>query len=453
MNPTGIIPFGSTDSSIILQNPLTSAAEITGETQATGTLTGTGQVFDPVLGVKCGAPGGLKFTGITNYRDLEKGGQISFEGESDFFAFYETPNAVAGSNGYIHVTNDHFISWAATDNGVPFGRYYVATTSKLRGYINSVDTQLDIPLTNLGSPRFKRITFSWIGDLMEVYVSGGMVKPMAFTPGAVDLFKNLYIGSLRGSTSAVTNGNLDYYFRNLVVSTQPVMRITHPMLTACSWGGDSFAVKALSSGEVISEFSAYDQAPIFVLKGKLLERGITGNFINRGLTASVVNKVTAGFEWLTSTEGVAFLADISPVKILQIGTNDAGLSYFSTFDFDADYKALINTVMATTSYLVVGNIPTIKTGLNLDTAEYRGNTATVNTTIDGISDWWDANNPTRKGAIRVYNLFKATGGENPDMDMFNGSWIGSPNVHLSSRGRLIQGELTAQTLYPFLGKI
>jgi len=106
--PVGILPFGSDDDSVVFQNSLTSSAGITGETQATGTLVGTGHVFDSVLGCKPGVSGSIKFATIDSYTTLETACQLSFEVESDFIADDQT--GVAGSEGFDHTTDDYLVS-------------------------------------------------------------------------------------------------------------------------------------------------------------------------------------------------------------------------------------------------------------------------------------------------------------------------------------------------------
>ena len=91
----GFLPYGSSDSSIVFQNSLTSLAGLTTEVETTrgGTLAqlgGDDSDFDSTKGFRPQGPdgngsAGYSMVGMTNQTLLSSGGQMCFEIEAGFF--------------------------------------------------------------------------------------------------------------------------------------------------------------------------------------------------------------------------------------------------------------------------------------------------------------------------------------------------------------------------------
>jgi hypothetical protein len=96
----GILPYDSTDSSILLKSSLTSAGSVSAPSiGSAGTVVGTGHTFDSVLGFKAATSGnsGIYFQNLTGYAALDAAGQISFEIEKAIVGSYSPTYASEGT--------------------------------------------------------------------------------------------------------------------------------------------------------------------------------------------------------------------------------------------------------------------------------------------------------------------------------------------------------------------
>ena len=100
LNNSGWLPYGSADSSIILQHPFTS--DPTAYLQSLGTVTAYGApTYDSTLGMLSNGAGGFRLVALAGRDNLDWGFQITYEVESVWLA---ADNAAIASSGYITPT-------------------------------------------------------------------------------------------------------------------------------------------------------------------------------------------------------------------------------------------------------------------------------------------------------------------------------------------------------------
>src|SRR5580658_985268 len=99
----GIIAFGSSDASVVLQSSLTSPASVTAVSG--GSITGSPS-FDPVNGMLPGATGGAYFNG--KFPNTADAGQLSFEVQRTLIS-QPSPDQISGgiggSQGFNHLAD------------------------------------------------------------------------------------------------------------------------------------------------------------------------------------------------------------------------------------------------------------------------------------------------------------------------------------------------------------
>jgi len=280
-----------------------------------------------------------------------------------------------------------------------------------------------------------------------------------------DLFKFFSIGTYEGRTTAGYVTTAGKYIKNFIVSNRPVMLASHPMLRRLAFMGDSFGVAALS--EAISSVSTFDVTESYQIKGYLAQKGLR---LGAETTAMPVNTFSTSVNGAviddTGTaaskigdQTTAMLTAKPTIVICYGGINDVlKSSGYVPSVFETEYKAIATTLLADGTGIEKFLVCTISSGRGdfvTYTAAIIARTAELNAIINALPEWWDANNPTRTGMLKVVDVFTALGGEGSSAsDLLNnmGTWNSNhPNygddIHLAAQGKRIVGRLEGKIIY------
>ena len=444
-----IIPFGSSDESIFLQDDMK-------DTPSNGSVRETVS-FDSEKGMLLGAGGWMFDLSSFDFNSLEKSGQFSFTIEAIGLADYGIlDSSNIGTKGLPSVNVNYLASWGATDltTASPYGRIFTSSSKLIQAHLVTADTATTMLLTDHTLSTNMKITISWIGGLVSTYIDDMWYKDLACTTAA-DFMKFFHIGTNRGA-SGINIFEQAVYVKDFIISNRPVMTPTHPALAKIAFMGDSFANQSFQNPGIPS--GGYQIVAVRSAEGYLRGKGVGANFTNHGVGGETI-MTTGGADIVDQIAGV--IEDNPQHVVCQGGTNDCnntqGTVYNAT-DFETDYKSHITTILAgIKGKILVGNVITIKgldEGATINAVK-AANVASANVIIADLPAWWDAANPSDTGRIILYDLYAATGGENADDKMLAGLWwSGYDNylndAHLSSLGRATFGNLLGKTLFKTL---
>jgi lysophospholipase L1-like esterase len=451
--PAGILPYDSTDASIILRCDCRSLAEVT----AAGGVepnAGTNE-FDATLGFKAlGTNGGLRFVEPAGFAALDLAGQVSFEIESkaisDVNAGILSDGENWGANTYLLLLRD---STAANylrlliDSAERFFMSEVKASSS-GGASPSSST---VRSTTFGKDRFARVTVSWQGNQYSLYVDGRWL----FT-GLRNAYPSARIGTrvVLLSGDGLGNSLAGYYARNLLVSTKPVSFASHPAIKRPAFVGHSFVGRV----RYVPTESYRDHGIGQAVGAAINARGIEWNFPSSNAAAFFTSGAT-----ILRSGGSPIKTDLDlmiaykPDLVVYIGgTNDAINAAFLTNKAQIvdDLKLDIIDALGVAQRMVVCNVPSvIGNSANYATSQRDEYVRQLNAEIAALPAWWDATYPARAGALVVADLWSALGGANPPAANFWGTALGTfTDLHPSAAGNLLIGREIGQAIAATLGR-
>lgn len=434
-----ILPFDTTDNSVVLRSPLTSAASI----QSAGgseELTSANE-FDATLGMKPGAmttdgaPGArFSLNTIPALADMPSG-QLSIEVEREWLAI---TNAETRSIGYVHGSQEHLLSYG-TGALESAGKLSLQTDQKLLWLFRADEKSQSSSYVNTDrSSRFARITISWTTSTAELYVDGLRISSLSRTNPASDHLSTIHIGNLMGTGTAPFRG--PYYIRNLIVSTRPVIVTTQPLLSHIMHIGDSFA-----AGQPYTNVaSKYDGTIVNTVIKELISRGAGTDrisvFSNGG--GQIQDNGTDPLE-LHAGQSLS-RSDVltqSPSLIVFItGGNDT--SIFDRAQFTNDLHDHIEAFLGanghpqtTTQHVIV---TTTTSNLNANHPA----TLQMRQIMLELPAWWDSAYPSRAGAVSVIDTWSLFGGSQVDSTLFG---IADP-IHPAASGNIVYGKAIAEEI-------
>lgn len=461
---TGIIPYGSTDSSVILQCSMTSLAAVTA---AGGVEVTTGSnTYDSMRGVSPSATnGGVKFSNVTGYADLNTAGQASMEVETFGICIN---NTVAPSTGKDWASNTIFFTMRETAGGTTPANYFrwyqdVNERPVVQQFAATVSggtspSSVTLELTSTGKSTYSVITFSWCGNQYDMYVDGRLV----FSGTRA----GRYSGNIAERIDFMSGANTTFgapvgiYGRNLIVSKRPVMLPKHNQLAKIGIIGHSFATRFKSTNTAnLSTDTWRDEPSGLAMLAELAKYGVGAGF---PLTYTTVQDVPGG-EILNSaattinSKVAAAVADNCSVYVYLGGTNDVIQPDWSVNRAAvlADLKTQITTLMAAPNakLMIIHNV--ISTSGNV-AVQNDGNVLQINTDMGTLPAWWNTNNPTRAGQLVLLDDFEAFGGLTPHRELIQGfvavnttSYLA--DSHPSAAGILLMGRMTAKAIIQALG--
>lgn len=477
-NPCGFLPFGSSDSSVLFYDPLTSmptTSRIPSAGIITQTTSGTNHpknpTFDPELGIRAaddsGVPACLRVQGLIGGEALDWGGQIRFQAQRQWLAAVDAAGTLSGSNGYDPAGTEYAISMLGTGgnadligkdaNGLllagGFGTAF--NTNYWTGTVESPGIHSD------GKGDFVDIAQGWGGGK----VGGSHIIQVDDVPLAKgtrnfatlsNLANLMYIGSGRTSAgSFMTN----HFMRHLQIATRPPMFVVHPKLAHLVVWGDSVVGSA-----TINLAPSYDTSLTISLLRELSRSGIhPGKITARSNGGFSINDTASGGNnaGALQTDRAAMLALNPTGVVIRAGTNDGIVNVANAatvYNFDADLKDHITTIMAKpgVEFIIlegqfswIGAVNIGQYGTN-----QRNNILAMDALMRAIPGWWDAANPSKAGRVVYVECFNALGGDNPDPRTYKGQLSGAMNDgHPASMGTLIMGRSAGRAILKLLSWI
>jgi lysophospholipase L1-like esterase len=257
----------------------------------------------------------------------------------------------------------------------------------------------------------------------------------------------------------------NYYFRNLVLSNQPVRFPVDPHLSTVVIYGDSFASQA---NPYLIGSTHFDATAGFQLIRDMNNAGMSiGKLILKDYAGQVLNKNPSpnqtSFQLGTNRFGGTAnkLTDVvnanADYVIIMGGTNDATGDAAERGavapSFAADLLSMCRTILNNpqTKGIVMQTLMSAKGNATYATPTYVANVAAVNAIIRALPDTWDSTYPAEMGKIKVVDTFTATGGESAALNMENGTLTGALNdLHPAAFASVISGNLIAGALQSFL---
>lgn len=441
----GILPFESTDSSIILKCSLLSAAAVAAPAVGpAGTITNASTArFDPVLGFRPAESGnsGIAFANATGFADLDDAGQVSFEISRDVVCALASS---VNSQG----TNPGGVQWTMThSNGTNYGalRKIGGTPSyyQLRPH-NASDTGGVLYVHSENKADMVRITYSWNRGRYALFVDGRPVSVFSTTPTRAARWSNQWQTINLMSHTSGSSPERDGYMRNFILSREPAALFNNAQQRV-AFLGHSFSVTYSNQGAV--NVDNYD-----VTVATALRR----HAIARGYDIEVGAYGVAGGYWVTALSATQIRAHVATamasrpaVLVLYGATNDVGSPLFTAAAFEADMKTDLGTIAAHAAMPGVRRIVLLNTpsryGATTDwNATARANILAANGVAGGLPAWWDATYPAYAGRLVVGDHFNAWGGMVPATTVMVGQRNGLfTNLHPSAVGCDVLAQLIA----------
>lgn len=436
------LPFGSTDSSVILNCSLTSLAEaqaLLGAETTAGLNT-----FDSVRGVKPNASGGgLKFTSVPGYANLDVAGHISMDIQRDALCIN---NLVAPSVGKDWGSNTPFIVLRNAAGGATpadYLRYYHDANERPQmggfaggaaGTLTSPGTAVSLEYTSAGKDEYVRVSLNWWGNEYEILVDGAW-KGGGIRPGRLtgNIAERIDVMSGANMTFAPAIG---YFARNLTVSTRPITRAVDPRFAKPGIFSHSFGTrwKATNPANLTTD-QHRDVIGYEIFRAALAEYGlgvggphdytypvydVPGGYVRNGAATNMNSKlaqaVAAGctsyhyYGWTNDCIDVNFatnlaqtITDFKGHIVALLGANNC-------------QRVFIHNVISTS-----GNWTSSPAGL----AFAEANVETANRIIDTMPAYINANFPQYAGRCFVVDDFKEFGGWNPNPTFVQGFYRGT----------------------------
>jgi hypothetical protein len=449
---SGIIPYGSTDTSVILQCSLKSSAEVTA---VGGSIPNAGTVdFDSVKGASSNAiNGGIRFTTPTGYAALDISGQVSFDVETKGICLVSSS---IFSQGTDYAGNVYFLvlrQSAATNN---YLRMYFDSNERINVTWNTGGASTSttpssgpVELTTLAKSDYSTITISWENNKYDLYINGKyMFTGQRSGLPAANIGERIEIASGAGLGNCVTGLN----FRNLVVATRPVRLYTHPLLNKVAFVGHSYILRA---GQWNPYTQAWrDESIALNFRARLNTYGLNCNLPTDGSSLFYVSGGTilnSGGTPISSY--VTSAAAYNPSCVVYIaGINDTTNASWATNRAQTltDLKSHCTTLLGATNckMLIVANSATALANTSSYTSSNNDkNNFDFNYDVSTLPTWWNTNNPTRVGQLAVFDMYTAMGKNSPDQRTFVGSIDNSlADLHPTAYGCKLIGEKLADTL-------
>ena len=477
----GILPFGSGDASVVIEESLTGNSTADWPSNAAMNAASnlnvtTGAIVDPVMGTKLGASATLRYLTISGLTDiLTNGGQISIEVEREWCCI---DNLTAGSIGYAPTGEEIPFSLSSGSGGdvIDISRKSNAGSgnplhARLRGSINGADIAESVQntitgqtpdvngcivLSSIGKGDFVKLTtnivpngldFDFYSCIDGVPMAKGTITKNTLDPASI--FANLWVGQRLGTSRLE-----DYFIRNLTIATEPA---TFDSSTSYMFWGDSQVRPAtMQNGGSGNAQDAYDNSQIWAFLREAAANDLhidpSAIFDPEALAGGTATRVPgatiadSGTTNLAATR-TAVLAQNPNVVFFIGGTNDAINGAPSGSSFPGDFQASLDGHIA-----AMEATPSITEIILVNARSFIGNT--TNNTLQSRDNRDDTVNPAFDAApYNVVDAYNDLGAESPASFTFLGQYAaghGSPGIgadlHLASNGGYLEGISYYQTL-------
>lgn len=433
-----IIPFDSTDKSIVFRSSLTSPAAIQsagGVEEAT-----SDNEFDAALGMKprstVGGVPGARFSldAISGIADLPAG-QLSIEVEREWLA---VTNSEIGSVGYSHAGDEYLLSYGAGGTQ-SVGKLYLQPDQKLAWlFKGSEGYRLSSYVNTTRSSRYARITISWTTSQAELYLDGLRITSLPRTDPGADCLSTIYIGNRAGTNNAPFGGR--YYVRNLIVSSEPVTSLAQPLLAHIMHIGDSFA----AGQPYFNTATKYDGTIVNTVIKELNSRGLGFKrysvFSNGGGQIQDNGHDPLELDVGQSLTRAGALARDPSLVVFITGGNDR--SIFNSVQFTQDLHDHIEAFLGANGHPQTPTEHVIVTTTTSNLHADASITLQMRQIMLELPAWWDAAYPTRAGAVSVIDTWTLFGGAQADSTLFG---IADP-IHPSAGGNIVYGTAIAEEI-------
>ena len=455
-----IIPYGSSDESVLFQDDMKDAP-------SNGAFKVALPTFDSTNGMLLGAGGWMFDLSALDFNSLENGGQFSFSIEAKGLGddpIQDSDFTSIGSTGISTTGTSYLCTWANASavGAAPYGRIFTSSVELIQVQLNGGDTSVSALVTDHTGKDYMIFTISWTGSVVKMFVDNILVKSGTAQTNT-DWMQFFHIGTNRGAATAFFEDAV--YVKDFVISNRPVMTPVHPSLAKVVIMGDSFANQA-DTGQSNIPSAGYQNTMTLSAQGYLRELGVGINWSGHGVSGAYIH------DWSGVMNDVAdqiagVIADKPSNVVIQAGTNDAGYSLYLEATFETEYQGHLTTLLAgINGKCFIGTVPSLKGETNGKSSELIATeaaaVASINSVINSLPAWWDGANPSDTGRVIVYDLFTETGGEDAAANMMAGTWwslydsggagVYGNDLHLSSLGRRKFGELVGKTLYENLHK-
>lgn len=451
-NAGGWLPYGSSDPSVIIQHPLTSA--LTTNNMPFSTLIQRGSfssiVHDAVKGMQ---PNGGSydfqgFTGTFGAAALNRGGfQISLDIQREWVCL---DAASVGSIGYTvgdecalafsPGTSDSFQYWMIEKiggNALTGRAFNVASQNK--NYLDG--TNQTMAPHSIGKPDYVTINLGFIGGAQGgkyiFAVDGQVLSQVACADTTLaNLMSDLYIGSGIATRFMTTS-----WIRNLQIANRPPVFPAHPLLRSVVLWGDSKPV-----GTTYNDGVSYDAIMGWTFLRQLAKKGIyPGSFKVQSNSGYNFGTYTGtGASNLTST--LATLQATNPtVVLICAGTNDPIDGHYNNTEMRSSIGSAIDTMLgwASVQNIIIATVPTTKFLASSYSAQIEANRKQVSAYFSELA-------LTRPKLI-VVDSYTQLGGESPLPNTFIGQQDGlSDNLHFAAQGHVTQGVGYANAVFNLL---
>lgn len=444
--PVGILPYESSDSSIIFKCSLKSPADVAApEIGPAGTITNASTArFDPVLGFRPAESGnsGITFSSITGFESLDNCGQLSFE-ISRAVLCVDTRQSVGSNPGSVQWTLTH-------GNGSNYGairKVGGTPPSFVWRTRDSGDTQGLAYFHSEEKSEFVRLTYSWSGGTLRMFVDGKPVNHWSTAPSRITRWVNQFQNVHCMSFASGGSPNRDGYMRNLLIAKEPVAIFKNPN-SRVTFLGHSFATSY--SIDTAATPANYDNTVGSLLRQAAVSKGYDLDLSVAGVGGGYWDPAITAFDILDYVDDAMLTKP--HFLVLYGGTNDVGGGSYT----DAGYEAALQTALTTIGTdgwasnirkIILFTTPS-RSGLytNWDDAT-RSRIDSSNAIIAALPAWWDATYPALAGKLVVEDLFAAWGGMYPARSVMVGQRTGSfDDLHPTSLGCSIIAELVSKHL-------
>lgn len=444
--PVGILPFDSTDSSIILRTSLTSAASVAAPAVGpAGVIYGTAHTFDS-RGFRAAPTGnsGIRFSNPTGFAALDNAGQISFEISREVLCALQSSVQSSGTNPggpeWVLTWDAGGAEWGAMRKigGVP-------SSWQVRTH-NSGDTGSTLYVHSENKPEMVRVTTSWIGGLISMWIDGAPIPAWTTAPTRVTRWANQFQNISVMCFGTGSNPSRDGFMRNLIISSEPVMLPRHP-LKRVAFLGHSFSVSY--SANTVNNLN-YDVQIASELRKLCVARGFDVETNAFGVGGAYWDPAITAFDirdYIT-----AAMASLPNILVLFGGTNDVGGGSFNATTVDTEIKAALTTIAGNAAIGAVERIVfcTTPTRFGLSTGwtdVTRANIVAHNASIRALPVWWNATFPAQTGKLVVADAFSAWGGMDTTRQVMAGQRSGAfDDLHPNCLGSQIFAQIIGEFL-------
>ena len=450
----GLLPYGSTNASVIFRRNLlarpTAAGTVTGDV---GTCTvvdeGSGASYDPVAGLYNIGTNAVILSAIngssTAMAALAAGGQIRFEVPTAWIA---CTNAISqgSSGGNVH-GNERAVSFLGNPLPNPFYShdFYSSNLNQLgqsSGYGTNWATFTNYFSDAIGQGTYTAIVLAITGNKVQTYANGVLASTLTKLNTILLPFDSIVLGRYSGLGQNLNVGRI----RNLQISNKPATFSVPRNLSSVAVFGDSYA-----DATNIYQAGSYNLEKPMTMRSILNASGWDwGSYSNPAFGGRRV--IGTDGTWRTADSAatylapncVTMLASRPSVVIFQAGANDlTQTDSMSQANFTTSLRGFVEqcfglngNVATDTRKIILCTTPWAPAFPDAAQAVLRKPDITkIFNAINSIPAWFNTTYPSRAGDVSVCDSFSAYGGFSPVPTYFDSGDL----LHPSPSGRYIMG--------------